>query len=49
MITIMFANGISLNGTSFLGKKSIDGCTDLVNKHQSGEELMWLKLIGALQ
>ncbi|XP_016015268.1 glutaredoxin-1 [Rousettus aegyptiacus] len=33
----------------FLGKDCIGGCTDLINMQQSGELLVRLKQIGALQ
>lgn len=33
----------------FLGKECIGGCSDLVSMHQSGELLMRLKQMGALQ
>ncbi|KAM9756809.1 glutaredoxin-1-like [Dama dama] len=33
----------------FIGKECIGGCTDLVNMHERGELLTWLKQIGALQ
>ncbi|XP_007531483.1 glutaredoxin-1 [Erinaceus europaeus] len=33
----------------FLGKECIGGCSDLVSMHQSGELLMRLKAMGALQ
>ncbi|XP_066887473.1 glutaredoxin-1 [Kogia breviceps] len=33
----------------FIGQECIGGCSDLVNMHETGELLKWLKQIGAVK